>query len=171
MKFQKFSKKLAFFADFCFFFKKNAISWQTSHEILKISLHLKCLKITSICPNEVVQRLRERWELDLGARKLHLVFEGILCESVACTAKKVVKVTFLLQKTWFLDEFRCTSLRSCFSTHLWRAIARGHLRESSNALSNRLGTSEVISGSSYLNFHLTFYHNSPKEQQKPWYSR
>ena len=89
MKFHNFSKKNRFFAIFCYFSRKNAISVQTSTKILKISLHLKCLKITPICPNEVVQSVRETLRLASSARGGHRWYRAILVKLTAVEGRTI----------------------------------------------------------------------------------
>ena len=91
MKFHNFSKKSAFFAIFCYFSRKMPFRGKLAAKFLNFLLHLKCLKITSICPNEVVRSLRVTLRLALSARGGHGWYRAILVKLTAVVAQKVVK--------------------------------------------------------------------------------
>lgn len=91
MKFHNFSKKSAFFAIFCYFSRKMPFRGWPATKFWKFSLHLKCLKITPICPNEVVQSLRVTLRLASSARGGHRWYRAIPVKLTAVVAQKVVK--------------------------------------------------------------------------------
>ena len=94
LNFQKFSKKKAFFAVFLKLPKKfPTVSFFGKND--KIQVNLKCLRITPICSNKLVQRLRDSLRLGSSVHECQRAPRAIHWKPTADTVQKFVKVTFL----------------------------------------------------------------------------